>query len=95
MSATAATLTNEEYEERKQLLEELRTLIKEEQEQIFRILKRANIEFSENNNGVFFDICIVPKDIFQKMKEFMTLCQKNRESFVEREEEQKRLLELL
>jgi hypothetical protein len=95
MSATAAGLTIDEYEERKQFLEDIKLLIKEEQEQIFRILKRANIEFSENNNGVFFDMCIVSPDTFLKMKHFITLCKKNRDDFIEREQQQQRLMESL
>ena len=56
MSASAATLTNEEYEERKVFLEELKRLVISEQEEIFRILKRGACEYSENTNGVFFDV---------------------------------------
>ena len=50
-------MTNSDnYEKRKQLLEELKLLSKIEQEGIFRILKTTNSSFSENSNGIFFDI---------------------------------------
>jgi len=95
MSTTAAALTNEEYEERKKYLDELKGLVREEQEQVFRILKRSGIEFSENNNGVFFDISTVPVGIFHKMKEFMILCRKTRDIFTEREMETQQIRESL
>lgn len=95
MSTTAAALSNEEYEERRQYLEELQGLVREEQEQVFRILKRGGLDFSENNNGVFFDISTVPVPVFNKMKEFMLLCRKTRDIFTERELETKQILEAL
>ena len=57
MSASAANLTNEEYEERKVFLEELKKLVKVEQEEIFRILKKNKCDYSENSNGVFI-LCV-------------------------------------
>jgi len=95
MSTTAATLTTEEYEERKKYLDELKGLVREEQEQVFRILKRGGIEFSENNNGVFFDISTVPVAVFYKMKEFMSLCRKTRDIFTKRELEAQQIRESL
>ncbi len=87
MSASAATLTNEEYEERKLFLEELKKLVVSEQEEIFRILKKNNCEFSENSNGVFFDISKLPTPVFLKMKEFLSFCQANRKNFEIRDRE--------
>jgi hypothetical protein len=95
MSITAASLTNEEYETRKKFLEELKGLVKEEQEHIFRIIKYHNIEFSENNNGVFFDVCTLSNSVFNKISEYMMLCRQNRDNFAEREQEKERLLKLL
>ena len=95
MSTTAAALSTEEYEERKIYLEELKGLVRDEQEQVFRILKRGGVEFSENNNGVFFDISTVPIAVFNKMKEFMLLCRKTRDIFTERELEAQQIRESL
>jgi hypothetical protein len=81
MSATAASLTNEEYEERKRMLDEFKKLVKSEQEQIFSILKKHKIEYSENTNGVFFDMSRVSKTAFNDMKNFITFCQANRNEF--------------
>ena len=87
MSASAAGLTNEEYEERKRFLEELKQLVVSEQEEIFRILKRGLCEYSENSNGVFFDVSRLPAEIFQEMKKFLVFCQENRKNFEERDRE--------
>ena len=87
MSGSANTLTNEEYEERKQVLSELKKLVKAEQEQIFLILKRYKVDFSENSNGVFFDLMRVPKEPFEEIKKFLVFCQTNRNDFEARDRE--------
>jgi len=89
MSATAASLNQREYDERKLFLEELKSLVKAEQEEIFRIIKGEKIEYSENSNGIFFDISAIPAEIFEKMKQFMEFCRKNRADFADREEKEK------
>ena len=81
MSATAASLTNEEYEERKKMLDEFKKLVKSEQEQIFSILKKYKIDYSENTNGIFFDMSRVSKTAFDTMKGFISFCQANRDEF--------------
>ncbi len=87
MSSLANTLTNEEYEERKRVLQELKKLVKSEQEQIFFILKRYKVEYSENSNGVFFDLNRVPKEPFDEIQKFLTFCQTNRNNFEARDRE--------
>lgn len=95
MSASAAGLSAEEYEDRKRFLDELKTLVKNEQEEIYRILKTSRAECSENSNGVFFDVCKLPAETFDAMKKFMAFCRKNREEFAAREEESRRAQEAL
>jgi hypothetical protein len=87
MSASAANLTNEEYEERRIFLEELKRLVIVEQEEIFRILKKNKCEYSENSNGVFFDVSRIPNEVFSEMKSFLTFCQANRKNFEIRDRE--------
>ena len=43
------SLTNDEYEERKRFLDEVKRLVKSEQEALFRIVKAEKAEYSENN----------------------------------------------
>jgi len=95
MSASAATLSPEDYESRKLFLQELKVISAIEQQEIYRILKESGVEYSENHNGVFFDICKLPADIYAKMKEFMEFCKKNREDFAAREESERQAHEAL
>ena len=95
MSASAATLSPEDYESRKTFLQELKDISTIEQQEIYRILKESGVEYSENHNGVFFDICKLPADIYAKMKEFMDFCRKNREDFAAREESERQAHEAL
>ena len=62
-------------QERKKLfLEELKTLTPDQYYEIFRIIKRNDVEYSENSNGVFFDLNSVDDSIFLKLCQFMELC---------------------
>ena len=81
------SLTNKEYDERKKCLEELKKLVKSEQEQIFLILKRHRIDYSENSNGIFFDLCRVSNDAFEEIQKFLVFCQANRKEFEDRDRE--------
>jgi|LauGreSBDMM110SN_4_FD.fasta_scaffold327750_2 hypothetical protein len=95
MSATAAILTNDEYEERKRFLDDIRALSKSELEELYRILKKSRAEFSENSNGVFFDLCKLPDEVFSEMKKFMEFCHKTRDDEAQREEEERMAQEAL
>jgi hypothetical protein len=63
-----------EYESRKLFLEELKQLSKPEHEEIFRIIKRNQVDYTENSNGVFFDLQLVSTEIFTQLQKFMELC---------------------
>jgi hypothetical protein len=95
MSASAATLSAEDYESRKLFLQELKEISAIEQQEIHRILKESGVEYSENHNGVFFDVCKLPAEIYAKMKEFMQFCKKNKEDFLLREESERQAHEAL
>jgi hypothetical protein len=95
MSASAATLTVEEYEQRKLFSDEVKSLTKDEMEEVYRILKSSKAEFSENSNGVFFDASKLPAEIFEKLQAFMVFCKKSRDDCNAREEEFKRARDAL
>jgi hypothetical protein len=59
------------YELRKQLLDEIKLLSKEEYYELFRILKKNNVDYSENSNGIFFDLSSISQEIFEKIKSFI------------------------
>ena len=67
MNSSVNSLSNEEYEDRKRVLGELKKLVRSEQEQIFLIVKKYRLEYSENSNGVFFDLSNVESDVFTKL----------------------------
>ena len=77
------------YETKKQFLEQLGGLSRSEQEEVFRIIKRNNDVFSENTNGIFFNVADLREDTFLRLNEFMQFCMKNREEQNARVEEMK------
>lgn len=81
------SLTTKEYDDRKKCLEELKKLVKSEQEQIFLILKRYRIDYSENSNGIFFDLCRISNEAFEEIQKFLVFCQANRKEFEDRDRE--------
>lgn len=87
MSGPVLQLSNQEYDERKKCLDELKKLVKSEQEQIFAILKKHKIDYSENSNGIFFDLSRVPNEAFLEIQKFLTFCQANRKEFEVRDRE--------
>ena len=66
------------YEQRKQFFENLKILTKSEYEEIFRILKRGREEYTENSNGIFFDVVAVSESTFEQFQEYMKFCLENR-----------------
>jgi hypothetical protein len=69
-----ATLSDAEYESRKKFLAEMKTLSKMESVKMFEILKEHKVEFSENSNGVFFDLMKLSKEAFQDLQTYMDFC---------------------
>ncbi len=69
---------NMSYDERKSFLEQLSILSRSELEEVFRIIRRNNDIYSENTNGIFFDVSSLKKDTFLKLNEFMNYCLQNR-----------------
>jgi hypothetical protein len=71
-----------DYEQRKHVLDDIKNqgLTKEEYQELFRIIKRNDIEYSENSNGIFFDLNTVPDTVFKKIIEFLQFCKEQRNS---------------
>jgi hypothetical protein len=74
------TIDKHEYELKKQFLEDLKVLSKEEYEELFRIIKRYNVQYSENSNGVFFDLTLCSTEVFTKMVQYLELCKTQRKN---------------
>ena len=67
------------YEERKQTFEYFKLLVKSEQEEIFRILRKTKENYTENSNGVFFDLSQISEETFSQIKEYLNFCLKTRQ----------------
>ena len=65
--------TTEDYDDRKKCLEDLKMLVKSEHEQIFSILKKHKVEYSENSNGIFFDLTKLPDSAFIDIKKLINI----------------------
>jgi tRNA isopentenyl-2-thiomethyl-A-37 hydroxylase MiaE len=81
-------LTKHQYDDRAEFIEQLAKLIKEEYHEIYRILKRNNEPYTENANGILFNVNEISQNSFEKMKTFIDFC------FENRNEEDRRLKEL-
>jgi len=84
-----------DYDIRKQLLEDLKILNKMEKEEIFRIIKSTGSMYTENSNGIFFDVSKLNNSVFDQLVVFINFCKQNRENFTSREEEEKRAQEIV
>jgi|LauGreDrversion4_2_1035121.scaffolds.fasta_scaffold2235861_2 hypothetical protein len=63
-----------DHEERRKFAESLPLLSKPEYENIFRILKTEGAEFTENSNGIFFNIWDLNENCFNKLNDYMRYC---------------------
>jgi hypothetical protein len=72
------------YEERKKLFEYFKLLVKPEQEEIFRIIRKTKETYTENSNGIFFDLSSISEDCFSQIKEYLDFCLKTRQEDADR-----------
>jgi len=86
-----ASLSQDEYDRRRKLWEAIKILIKSEQEELFRILKRNDVECTENTNGIFFDVGKLTPPIVAEIEKFLQFCQQNRVNFEQRDKEMETL----
>jgi hypothetical protein len=73
LEMSSPALSKEEYEIRKLFLEELKHLTNDQYQEVFRIIKRNEVEYSENSNGIFFDVCSLSSDIFKQLEQIIEL----------------------
>ena len=78
-------LESDEYYRRKLFLDNLRTLTKPEYIEIVRILKNHEILFSENQNGIFFNVASLPQPVFDDLEKFLHFTQVNRRALSDRD----------
>ena len=67
------------YEDRKQVFENLKLLVKPEYEEIYRIIRKTRENYTENSNGIFFDLSTISDETFISIKEYLDFCLKTRQ----------------
>jgi hypothetical protein len=72
------------YEERKKIFENLKVLVKPEQEEVFRIIRKTKENYTENSNGIFFDLATISDETVVQIKEYLEFCLKTRQDDAER-----------
>ena len=74
----------DDYERRKDFFKEIELLSRPELEELFRILRHEGGEYSENSNGIFFDITSLPDSIFNALWKFIQFCKTNAKDLEQR-----------
>jgi hypothetical protein len=67
----------DDYNRRKEMCREIESLSRPELEELYRILRREGGEYSENSNGIFFDIAGLPANVFEALWKFIEFCKSN------------------
>ena len=78
-------LTSSEYERRRIFHESLKGLTKAEYVEIIRLLNKYEETYSENLNGVFFNVCTISQVTFDALELFLKFTQSNRRDLADRE----------
>jgi hypothetical protein len=60
-------------------IDNLCKLVTSEYEELFRILKKNDGDWSENCNGIFFDVNRLSDNVFEKLYAFLEYCLKQRD----------------
>lgn len=73
-------------------MKEIQTKIQEmddnQQKSVLRIIQEDNIMYSENTNGIFFDIMELKKDTLERILKLIEFCDNCNQYLIEREKEQ-------
>jgi hypothetical protein len=67
------------YEELKIVFDNIKLLVKPEQEEVFRIIKKNKENYTENSNGIFFDLSSLSHSSFTDITEYLNFCLKTRQ----------------
>ena len=71
--------------EKKEIVNKIKSLSKIEHIEIFKILRRNNIKYTENSNGIFINLINIDNNIIKQIDEFISFCLNNKDSLVEKE----------
>jgi len=78
-------MNNEQYTQklRKNVLDKINSLSTTEHEEILKIVKKHNVSFSQNKNGVFFNLSVLQHDIVSEIDQFVNYCLSNKKELDE------------
>lgn len=68
---------NNNYEKKK-LIENIDKLTKLEKNEVFNIIKKYNINYTSNSNGIFVDLQYFTEDIVKDLNNYMLFCKNNK-----------------
>ena len=68
-----------EYKEKKELVEKIDNLLPIQQNEIFNIFQKYNINYSKNTNGVFINITNINEDIVNEINNYISFIEHNKE----------------
>jgi hypothetical protein len=71
-------LSNTEYDTRKEMLSDLKLLSKTESLKVLEIIRQNKVEYSENSNGIFFDLVKISNSAFEELRVYIEFCKKIR-----------------
>ena len=74
----------DDYDRRKEFCKDIESLSRSEIEELYRILRREGGEYSENSNGIFFDVATLPANVFEALWKFIQFCKTNAKTLEER-----------
>jgi hypothetical protein len=74
----------DDYDRRKEFCKDIEALSRSELEELYRILRREGGEYSENSNGIFFDVAALPANVFESLWKFIQFCKTNAKTLEER-----------
>lgn len=75
------------YDDRKKIFDTMKILVKSEQEEIYRIIRKSKETYTENSNGIFFDMASISEASYLQIKEYLDFCLKTREDMDNRQKE--------
>jgi hypothetical protein len=69
----------EAHQLRKYIFDHIKSLVPSEYEEVFRIIRKNKESYSENSNGIFFDLSSVGQETLGRIKEYLDFCLKTRQ----------------
>ena len=64
----------------KHLSQDISNLSINEMKEVFKILDKNAVKYTENSNGIYFILTQVPNDVLLSIKKFLAFCQTNKET---------------